>query len=304
MCTSPKKAWLPINSDQDNKKTLLFKPPVVTKLHLYENIETPCNHCVACEKLRSLRTAIQLACELNTTPGESWFVTLTYDDENLPNDFSVHKDHLQKFIKKLRKWRTKTNHIGNFRYLSQGEYGGKFQRPHYHLAGFNLTLPDLRSVASKGSYPAFESEQITKIWGHGNVHLIRLCFENCLYIAQHHIDEKVDNKVKTHETPIRHPVTNKLIKIRNTEFSTRSSKPGIGKDFFEKYFSDIYPCDYMINKGQKMPVPRYFDKLLKDQAPEIYEGIKQQRSEKVEEKTPAQNRYQDKFNRAKLKSKQ
>lgn len=303
MCTSPKKAWLPKKPDKDGKKPLLFKPPNHTKIFDYEIIETPCNHCIACEKLRALRTAVQLACELKTTLGDSLFLTLTYNDENLPSDFSVNKNHLQNFLKKLRHWRIKTDHIGNFRYLSQNEYGGKFSRPHVHIAGFNLTIPDLRSVQSKGAYQAFDSEIINQLWGKGDVHIIRLCFENCLYIANHHIDEKVDNKGKVHETPIIHPVTKRLIKTRKPEFSTRSSRPGIGKDFFKKYFSDIYPGDFMINKGQEMPVPKYFDALLKKHDLQLFEEIKKKRSDKVEKKTPQQNRYQAKFNKAKLKSK-
>ena len=293
---------MPKKPNSDDKKPLRFRPPPASKYNQFDIIETPCNHCIACENLRSLRTAMQLACELNTATRDSWFVTLTYSDEHLPADFSVHKEHIQLFLKRLRKWRNKYNYTEKFRYLSQGEYGGQFGRPHYHLAAFNLTLNDLEETTSKGQYPAFESEKLNEIWGKGNVHLIRLSYESCLYIARHHLDEKINNKVLVHKIPIRHPITREIIKQREPEFTTRSSRPGIGKEFFEKYFSEIYVSDSTIHKGQEMPVPKYFDKLLQDNNPELYEEIKQLRSDKVEKRTPAQNRYQDKFNRAKLRS--
>lgn len=300
MCTSPNKAWMPIEPDQEGKKHLRFRPPSVSKMAEYEMIETPCNKCVSCDMLRALRQAVQLHCELRTTDTRSYFLTLTYDNEHLPEDFSVDKQELQRFIKRLRKWHTKNNK-GKMRYKSQGEYGGMFGRPHYHLAIFNLELTDLQLIGSEANYPAYESETLSKIWGKGQVHLIDLVFENCLYITTHHIEQKTSDSVKTHEKPIRHPLTNKLITERKPEFSTQSSKPGIGKQFFEKYMSDMYPSDFLTYKGQKMPVPKYFDALLKQHDPKLYENIKTKRAEKVESRSVEENYLKDRYKKAILK---
>lgn len=56
------------------------------------------------------------------------FVTMTYNDENLPKDLSVNKKHVQDFHKRLRK------HFppGEMRFYCVSEYGDHTFRPHYH----------------------------------------------------------------------------------------------------------------------------------------------------------------------------
>jgi len=61
------------------------------------------------------------------------FVTLTYDDQHLPQDGCVSVRAMQLFIKRLRKQGHK------FRYYCVGEYGDESLRPHYHLALFGFT---------------------------------------------------------------------------------------------------------------------------------------------------------------------
>lgn len=77
------------------------------------------------------------------------FVTLTYCDETLPKDGSIHKEELVKFFKRLRK------DLGSrkIKYFACGEYGEKTGRPHYHSIIFGLGSEEkelLRSAWSKG----------------------------------------------------------------------------------------------------------------------------------------------------------
>ena len=79
----------------------------------------------------------------NTQHPETCFLTLTYDDDNLPwvyhedNDLwipTLVKSHLQKWIASVRyhvKWNTSP-----IRYFAAGEYGSKGGRPHYHVILF------------------------------------------------------------------------------------------------------------------------------------------------------------------------
>ena len=87
----------------------------------------PCGKCPAC--LANIRqewcfrlNSEFLACSFGL------FVTLTYDDEHLPQDLSVNKRDVQLFLKRLRK------DLGNrsFRYFITAEYGDHTLRPHYH----------------------------------------------------------------------------------------------------------------------------------------------------------------------------
>lgn len=304
MCTQPKIAWIPKKPDKEGKRTLVFRCPNKSKLNQYQTMKVPCNKCIACEALRSVKQAVQMACELHTTSGQSHFITLTYDDENLPDDYSVHVDHLQKFLKKLRYYLKKNNIPGKLRYTGRGEYGSETSRPHYHLAAFNLNLNDLELYkelpCDGGTYNLYESPIIEKIWGQGSCKLVTLGYENSLYIAQHHFAEKVDQEIPDHEQRIIHPVTKKLITQRNKDFSTYSSKPGIGREYFEKYFTEIFQSDSIIIKGMETSVPNYFVKLLKDKSPELFEEVKEKRLVKIKKRTLKENRYQADYDKKTL----
>lgn len=300
MCTKPKTVWLPNNQDDSGKRNLRFKPPILSKSLDFKMMQIPCNHCIECESLRSLKTAVQLYCELLTVQTDSLFLTLTYDDQHLPKDASVSKEHLRNFIKKLRHWLIKNGQTAQFRYLSQGEYGGLTNRAHYHLCAFNICLDDQILYSDRGTHSVFESEVLNEMWTFGSIKISALTFESCLYTAQHHFKEKINDKTKVHLQPIRHPVTNKLIRQRQSEFSTRSSRPGIGKTYFEKYHSDIFSGkelndDCIIIDGQLKPVPAYFSKLLKQRDPALYDQIIENRLLNIKERTCAENEYAENF---------
>jgi hypothetical protein len=59
-----------------------------------------------------------------------------------------------------------------------------------------------------------------------------------------------------------------------------SRKPGIGKEWFDKYKSDVYPHDYVVVKKHKIRPPRYYDKLLPE---EELAKIKEKRQEELPE---------------------
>lgn len=77
----------------------------------------------------------------------AFFLTLTYNDEHLPEGGELSLYDLQTFIKRLRKENP------GIRYFAVGEYGTDLDRPHYHAVLFNLV--DLNLV--------------TKHWHHGFV---------------------------------------------------------------------------------------------------------------------------------------
>ena len=57
------------------------------------------------------------------------WITLTYDDQNLPNDNQLYYADVSDFLKRLRR-----RHKENLRFFVSGEYGQKgTQRPHYHM---------------------------------------------------------------------------------------------------------------------------------------------------------------------------
>lgn len=59
------------------------------------------------------------------------FLTLTYDDKHLPEDGELHYDHVQTFLKNLRRLC-----LSRLRFFVCGEYGDLFDRCHWHMILF------------------------------------------------------------------------------------------------------------------------------------------------------------------------
>lgn len=95
----------------------------------------PCGQCLNC-RINQARIWTNRILLEQTQHGDSSFVTLTYDDDHLPNPPHVSKVHLQKYIKRLRE---KIEPV-EIRYFGVGEYGDRTFRPHYHIILFGIGL--------------------------------------------------------------------------------------------------------------------------------------------------------------------
>lgn len=98
----------------------------------------PCRKCNCCKDVACHEWMTRAHMECSTSCSVPFFVTLTYNDDNLPEDRSVHKEHFQDFMKRLRIHYDRKNVPHSIRYAACGEYGAKFGRPHYHVTLWNL----------------------------------------------------------------------------------------------------------------------------------------------------------------------
>lgn len=106
----------------------------------------PCGRCEPCLINRKRLWTARLMLEAATSPA-SFFVTLTYSEENLPGDRSVQKEDVQLYLKRLRF----SIAPRKARYFFVGEYGTKGYRPHYHAMLFgDMTEDEIRSSWDKG----------------------------------------------------------------------------------------------------------------------------------------------------------
>lgn len=96
-------------------------------------VEHPCGMCMPC-RIDRRRTWVARMILERAEHRTASFVTLTYSDENLPENLCVSKDELQRFFKRLRK----AIYPRALRYFACGEYGDKSQRPHYHAIIFGV----------------------------------------------------------------------------------------------------------------------------------------------------------------------
>ena len=104
---------------------------IVTQLSL------PCGQCSGCRLERSRQWAMRCVHEAAAYDCNA-FITLTYDEENLPADGSLNYDHFQLFMKRLRK-AIEPNKV---RFYMCGEYGEENGRPHFHACLFGYDFPD------------------------------------------------------------------------------------------------------------------------------------------------------------------
>lgn len=189
---------------------------------------------------------------------ENSFLRLSYADEHLPQDGSICIRDLQLFMKRLRK------HIApvKVRYYACGEYGDKTWRPHYHVVLFGYAFPDKYPWArSKAGYDLFRSPTLEKLWPFGQSTIGTVTAESGGYVARYAM-KKVGG-VPAQDHYLRpHPVTGELFQVM-PEFALMSSRPGIGGGWFEKFAADVFPSDFLVLNGSKVPVPSYFYSKLK-----------------------------------------
>lgn len=102
-----------------------------------EYLDVPCCKCLACRINHAQEWSMRIMHELPYWDYAT-FLTLTYDDDHIPSDFSIHKKDLQLFFKRLRINLSRAGYDSNIRYFSAGEYGENSCRPHYHSIIFGL----------------------------------------------------------------------------------------------------------------------------------------------------------------------
>lgn len=271
----------------------------------YEQL-IPCGKCIGCQLERSKEWANRGYLESKMW-AQNWFVTLTYDDEHLPmaeeittsNDITftdiegnwkgilIPKD-LELFRKNLRqKFNRKTGET-DIRFMYCGEYGGKGDRPHYHLIIFNCNLPkdsfyNARVIKNELYW---QNEIIEECWGgirgrnwdvsidpdsKGKSNISEVSWNTIGYVARYIL--KKQNGLYSEE--------DYAAKGQIKEFFHASTMPGIGKPYFDEHWKEIYEHDEIIIKNKNGSIsqkpPKYFDELLKKIDPERMETIKRKR---------------------------
>ena len=224
-------------------------------------IQVPCGQCGGCRTRRAREWSLRMMHEASLH-SSNLFLTLTYNNQNLPKDRSLNLTHFQLFITRLRK-----KYGNGIRFYHCGEYGPKTLRPHYHAIIFNLELPDLLLYSNKNDQPLFTSEILDKIWSHGECKIGWVTISTARYVAGY-IQKKI-----TGERALRHysreTLDNETGEVLaewqvKPEYATMSRRPGIGIGWFQKFQNDCYPSDFLTSKGAKFPVPRSYDRQMEE----------------------------------------
>jgi hypothetical protein len=101
-------------------------------------VVVPCGQCLGCRLDKANDWAIRCVHEAKLHL-HNCFITLTYNDDCLPADGSLHREHLQLFFKRLRRYLDYHDN-SKIRFLCCGEYGDLNRRPHYHILCFSVVF--------------------------------------------------------------------------------------------------------------------------------------------------------------------
>lgn len=230
--------------------------------------QIPCGQCIGCRLDRSLDSAVRAHHE-SLLYDQNYFLTLTYDNDHLPPFGSLIPRDLTLFWKRIRKRGI------NLRYMACGEYGSTYGRPHYHAIIFNLPPLELRQIGTtKTGFPTFVNDLFAECWPFGFHTLNFVSFESCAYVARYVTKKILGDGKEIYEKF--DPETGE-VDCRVKEFSRWSTKPGIGHDYFMKYWRDFYKIDCCLINNKKFKIPRYYDRLLLREHPDVFEIVKQKR---------------------------
>lgn len=258
----------------------------------------PCRQCIGCRLEYSRQWAVRLMHEAKLHR-ESAFVTLTYAPESLPYGGSLVKWHFQDFMKRLRA-RLAPRKI---RFFHCGEYGERFDRPHYHAIIYGVSFPDCVFYKEANGQRYYTSEFLDSVWQHGRCVIGDVSFESAAYVARYVVKKVTGDAAEDHYWRV-DETTGEAVRVE-PEYCTMSRRPGIGAGAFDKWQSDFFPADEVIVNGFSSRPPRFYDKLYEACNPDGIRDIKRARRARAanhrEDQTKQRLKDREKVKRAQLK---
>ena len=251
-CKNPINIFKPGQGNHFNEKTKRFG-----KFQSFT-----CGQCRWCRFVRTRQWALRCYLEAQTHEASA-FVNLSYAPEHLPKNGSLKKDHMQKFIKRLRRRLEYEGFEGKIRFYASGEYGDSGHRPHYHILIFGYDFPDKYYwKKSERGFNLYRSDFLEKTWKLGHSWIGDVDLQSAAYVAKY-IRKKINGTDAAEH-----------YKGRIPEFSLQSSTPGIGYEWYQQNKHYLWDEDVIRCNGRSYRPPRYFEKILEEENPERYAQFK------------------------------
>ncbi len=251
----------------------------------------PCGNCLGCRANQARDWSIRILHE-SQIHLYSWFLTLTYSDENIPENGSLYPEDLRGFFKTLRK----QHEPEKLSYFACGEYGGETSRPHYHSVLFNHPLLDRIPHSRSSSTPLWRSKTLESAWPYGHSEFSTVTPGSASYVAGY-VRKKIGKKAHPNDYNRVNEETGEIVEIR-PEFSRMSLRPAIGKRWIEKYWSEVYPKDFVVREGKEYPPPRYYDKWMDLNHPKMMADVRYERDKKATYLAPEKLEAKEKIHKA------
>ncbi len=232
----------------DTPYTKVLDKPYVIGNENHWTIDIPCGKCMPCIQTTIYQWLFRLQQELKVAE-KATFVTLTYDDENVPFGVKVkmglsdvagltlRKKDLLAFHKRIKINQERGETITQkLKYFACGEYGKTTKRPHYHLIIFNA-----------------DNEIIDAAWKKGTTFHGQVTDASIVYVLNY--INKGRRKSKDYYENL------------GIEPEFRVMSQGIGKLWLKQ--AEKYPQwenqdldKVMLDSGHTIPIPRYYLKHL------------------------------------------
>ena len=265
--------------------------------HMYPPMTRPCGYCTGCRFKQQQQWTVRCLNEQTTHNETSSFITLTYNQQQLPAHAGLDYTHWQKFIRSLKK----RNNGKSIRYFGVGEYGDNFGRPHFHAILFGHHFDDKIPLLGNKTKNLYRSQSLQSAWctsdqePRGYVSVGDVTPESISYVCGY-VQKKIYGQMqgehykyidlKTGEQTAHKP--DKYQWLRAPEKAFMSRRPGIGSDYYDRYHSDMYRmqnnCIHL--NGKEIAVPSYYNNKFKKSNPAEWLLLQQQKEENMREFTP------------------
>lgn len=212
------------------------------------NMFMPCGQCSYCRANKITLWSNRIQSEINKS--RSTFLTLTYDsnhltyvkDEQGKINYSLNKNDVHKFFDNLRHQVKNLpliplHNTKDFKYLLVGEYGGRFNRPHYHAIVMGLDFKQFKQL-------------YINLWRHGSIKSLPTNNATVRYC--------LDYMSKNLNGELAQAVYDKL----NIERPFMNCSNKIGFDYFQKHSEEINNTGFIKNANKLLQVPTYYKNLF------------------------------------------
>lgn len=296
-CYKPLRAWYTGSKNPvTGKRGLSFSKPVDSAF-IFMPVSIPCGQCSGCRLERSRQWAMRCLHE-SRLHSSNCFVTLTFDEQNLPLNGSLDARHIQLFMKSLRERLSRgvtslervpkqaqaapaARESYKVRFYACGEYGESGNRPHYHIVLFGFGFPDRRRFGGSASQPTYRSPFLESLWPVGHSLIADMTFETAAYVARY-VMKKFTGRGSEDAYTVYDDERDEIVKLK-PEFSQMSLRPGIGKGWYESHRGEIYQArgSQCVLRGMEVRPPVAYDRWLEIDDPVAFERLKRQRVARV-----------------------
>lgn len=240
----------------------------------------PCGKCEECYQHRRNEWSVRLQLHTLAYDRMPLFVTLTYDNEHLP-ETGLRKKDVQDYIKRIRDKYNLYN--TDFSFFGCGEFGDLLGRGHYHLLLFGMPFyNDCYVISDELCESVVKSD-----WRNGNAFVcvadwsgIHYCTKYCLkYLDRDWNDSQVSPfilcskgiGVEFFNDPqfkfIRSCVNvaryrEVLDSVPQLDLSTPHTILSTSNDLISRLKPFVESCKVTLPSGKQVPLPRYYRKRL------------------------------------------